>query len=80
MSKGSKRVTIRVGEELLELIDEAIERHNAVPGIAEHWNRSDFIIKAIEDKLNHGHRSAKRDREVRVIKVDDNMPREVEAT
>lgn len=78
MSIGSKRVTVRVGDDLLDLIDEAVERHNQAPGSIDIWNRSDFIIKAIEDKLNHGHRSARRERQVEVIKVDDYLPREVE--
>jgi len=78
MSKGSRRVTIRIGDELLDLVQEAITRHNESTNSAEPWTLSDLIVKAIGDKLNHGHRSARRERIVDVIKVADNEPRVVE--
>lgn len=77
-NKGSTRVTVRVGDDLLDLIDAALDIRNEKAVLSEQWNRTDFIIKAIQDKLNHGHRSCKRDITVTVEKVGEYEPRIVE--
>jgi len=78
MNKGSTRVTVRLGDDLIELIDEALAIRNERAVLLDNWNRSDFIVKAIEEKLNHLHRASRREIKVSVNKIGEYIPREVE--
>ena len=57
MSKGSPVVTVRIPDELLELMDEIIAR-SAATRKESPWSRSSFIIAAIEEKIEKMARSA----------------------
>jgi len=57
MSKGSKRITMRLGKELNDLVMEEVARRNKQGGGVTEWNVSDWIASAIIDKINHSHRS-----------------------
>jgi hypothetical protein len=57
MSKGSQVVPVRIPAELLELVDQAVAR-SVDTRIAGPWNRSSFIIRAIEEKVAKMARSA----------------------
>jgi hypothetical protein len=76
MNKGSTRKTIRFGDDLLALIDDELARRNARNTVAP-ITFSDYVLQAIEDKLNHARRSRKEDVKVKVEKIDDYRPREV---
>ncbi len=78
MSIGSKRVTIRMGDDLVDLIREAVKRRNDASNATQEWKLSDYVIEAVKDKLNHDRRSRNAGEKVQVVKIADNMPREVE--
>jgi len=69
MSEGSLRLTIRVGVSMRAAIEEAVARHNEAPSCIE-WSITDFCIQAIADKLNHGERSRKSKRKVKIVTDD----------
>jgi hypothetical protein len=74
MNKGSKRITIRIGDEMLDAVRSAVisaVAHNS-PDIT---CVTDYIIKAIGEKLSHRERSAKRRINVKAEKVDEHLPR-----
>lgn len=75
MNKGSTRVTVRVGDELLERIDAALAKRNDLGGGVEEWKRTDWIIAAIVEKLNHSQRSRRKDSKVEAIGRDDDGKR-----
>jgi hypothetical protein len=56
-SKGSKIVPVRVPAELLVLMDDVVRR-SVDTRHAGPWNRSSFIVSALEDKLKKMARSA----------------------
>ena len=76
MNKGSKRVTIRIGDELLELVREELDRRSTSPAL-EPWTVSDYIIQAVAEKLSKARRSRGDDAQVRQEKVNEYLPREV---
>lgn len=77
MNKGSTRITVRVGDEMLGLVDAYLESRLVSKADLEPWNRTDFIMAAIAEKLSHVHRSRKTGMAVRQEKVDPYRPREV---
>lgn len=56
MSRGNPIVQMRVDDELLQKIDEAIESRNEHSREAP-WTRSDWLRQAVLDKLSHIARS-----------------------
>ncbi len=76
MNKGSKRITIRVGDEMLELIDEYLETRLG-SSTSERWTRTDFVMQAIAEKLSHSRRSRRQAAQVKQRKIDPYRPREV---
>jgi hypothetical protein len=77
MSSGSTRITIRIGDAMLGIMDAEIEKHNSHPACQEEWNRTDFIMQAIAEKLSHFGRGRKDGSQVSQFHTDKNMPREV---
>jgi hypothetical protein len=57
MAKGSPVLSIRIPAELLELVDQAVERSVGTRKDGP-WTRSSFIVAAIEEKLKKMARSA----------------------
>jgi hypothetical protein len=57
MGKGSQIVPVRIPAELLSLMDQAVAR-SVDTRHAGPWNRSSFILSAIEEKLKKMARSA----------------------
>lgn len=55
-SKGSPMVAFRVEQELLDEIERTIAKRNVV-AFGEPWNRTDFILASIREKLAHMARS-----------------------
>lgn len=76
MSLGSKRITIRVGDEICDDIRRAVELRNDPKTQTKHWTMTEYVIQAIVDKLNHDLRGRRRDERKRQAKIDDNQPRE----
>jgi type II secretory pathway predicted ATPase ExeA len=74
MNKGSKRVTVRLGDDLIELIEDYLRERLERAG-CEPQNMSDFIVTAIADKLNHVHRSRRCKSKVTVDKIEEYLPR-----
>lgn len=69
MSKGSKKCTFRIPHELEGKIAGEIISHNYYSK-GSPWNMTDFIIKAIEEKIAHATRSRqKKPKRVRVSLV-----------
>jgi hypothetical protein len=79
MNKGSKRITVRVGDELLEEMRACVERLNSNPTAAREWSVTEFVIQAIVEKIKHGRRSRNLDASVSCEKIDPYQPREFEA-
>lgn len=59
MSKGTLRVTIRIGDKLKSAVDLAVRRRNENGVSKEHWDLTKYILRAITEKLRHDHRSNK---------------------
>jgi metal-responsive CopG/Arc/MetJ family transcriptional regulator len=59
--RGSTIVPIRLNDELLEILDDTIERVNK-RHFEEPFNRTSFIRKAICDKLRHYERSKRKEK------------------
>jgi len=76
MNKGSKRVTIRIGDQLLELVREELDRRSTSAAV-EPWTVSDYIIQAVAEKLSKARRSRGDEAQVRQEKVNEYLPREV---
>lgn len=72
MSEGSLRLTIRVGQSMRTEIEKAVARHNKQPGGIIEWTVTDFVLAAVCDKLNHGERSRRTKRKIKVITEDHN--------
>jgi hypothetical protein len=77
MSIGSKRITIRIGDELNAMVSDAVERRNNGSNQSKHWTTSEYIIQAIVEKLNHDNRSKGDDTKIRQLLVCENEAREV---
>lgn len=56
MSKGSRIYTVRIESKLESEMLAEVNRRNLSPMVAE-WTVSEWIRKAIQDKLNHSRRS-----------------------
>lgn len=56
MAKGTPVVPVRISDEMMMEVEEAIRSRNAVAFDAP-WTVSDFIRKAIREKLSHMERS-----------------------
>jgi len=76
-SLGSKRKTIRIGEDMLALVDEQIKRRNKAKPGERPWVFTDYLMQALADKLSHDRRGRKEAKNVVQEKCDENMPREV---
>lgn len=58
--RGSKILTVRVPQELLDLMDELV-RHSETRRVESPHTRSSFILAAIEEKIKKMARSARRE-------------------
>lgn len=76
MSIGSRRITIRVGDAMLDDIRRSVDKRNNSDGQTKDWTVTEYVIQAIVDKLNHDSRSSRRDERKFQVKIDDNLPRE----
>ena len=76
-SKGSKRVTIRIGDDMLALVQEQIAKRNKAKRAERPWVLTDYLMQAIADKLSHDRRGRKEGIKVVQEKCDENMPREI---
>lgn len=76
MSKGSARVTVRIGDDMLSLVDEYLRLRN-LQSCVDPWNRTDFVMAAIAEKLSHAKRSRKERGRVRQFKSEENVPRTI---
>jgi len=74
MAKGSKAISVRLGQGILDRIDAEIQRRNEQPGVDETWSRTDWIIHAIVQKINHSERSRKARTRTRVVREDELLP------
>lgn len=63
MSKGSKVVPVRMGEDLLEQV-KAIVKRSAKTRFEGEWTVSEFVRAAVVDKLRHMERSRRPRRRV----------------
>ncbi len=59
MSQGSPRVTVRLSPDLLAAVDHVIGKYNACQTCREPLTMSDFVVKAVVEKLQHMERSRK---------------------
>lgn len=78
VNKGSSRVTVRIGDEMREAIEEAVKDLNARAGATREWTITEFIVQAVVEKLSHRDRSKGLRIKTTSEKVDDNLPREFE--
>lgn len=76
-SEGSPRITFRCPAEVIEAMDACIASRNRSQSHDREWNRSDWIIAAIADKLNKTGYGRHKKLEIIIEHVEDNMPREV---
>ena len=76
-SLGSTRKTIRIGDDMLALVQEQIERRNKTKPAERPWVFTDYVMQAIADKLSHDRRGRKEATKIVQEKCDENMPREV---
>lgn len=58
MSKGNKIVCLRIDSVMMQEIAACIRNRNAVTRESE-WSRTDFILKAIKEKIHHMDRARK---------------------
>lgn len=72
MSQGSPRVTIRLPQPLLDLIEQTIERRNSNTSLPP-WSMSDFIQNAIWEKLDHMKRSRRRPKKKTAASTETNF-------
>jgi len=77
MNKGSKKITVRLGDELLQRIDDAISALNAKCDQSP-LTRTDFVVRAICHELSHRERSRRTGKKVVAFKTDENVPLTVE--
>jgi len=75
MNKGSTRVTIRIGDELLQAVRDEVAKKTSSPSSGGSWTASEWIIQAIVDKLNHARRSRGQEEKVTHLVTDENAPR-----
>jgi len=50
MSLGSKRITIRVGDELYDDVAEAVRQRNELSGAKKYWTVTEYVIDALVDE------------------------------
>lgn len=70
MSKGSKRVTFRIPKDIAEKVQGEIISHNYYSK-GQPWNLTDFILKAIEEKIAHATRSRRKGK--KSLQQDDDV-------
>jgi hypothetical protein len=75
MNQGSKRVTVRLGDDCVDEIKRACEELNARYDAKREWNTTEFIVQAIVEKLTKLERGRKSDQKFSLEKVDDFCPR-----
>jgi hypothetical protein len=64
MSKGRETITVRLGSELRQRIDDAVAKRNAGGVTREHWDLTKYVVRAITEKLAHDSRGVKKGRRV----------------
>jgi hypothetical protein len=77
-SKGSPQVAVRLPQEVIDAIDACVESRNNAQGWDREWKRADWLVEAIVEKLNKTGYGRKLKLGIKAVKVDDNMPRELE--
>lgn len=75
MSKGSERVTVRVGEKLRAEIVRACEELNSRWDSEGKWTLTEFMLQACVDKLNKIERGRRKKDRFKIAKADDFDPR-----
>jgi hypothetical protein len=75
MSQGSKRVTVRLGDDAIEQIREVCEQLNDRPQASRTWTLTEFIVQAVVEKLNKIERGRGKSDRFQLEKVDDFDPR-----
>ena len=75
MNKGSKRLTVRLGEECFEEIKRACGELNERYDKKREWTMSEFVIQAVVEKLSKLERGRRSDATFSSEKVDDFSPR-----
>jgi hypothetical protein len=76
MSKGSTRVTVRMGDEIIAAIQAQVHALNMRPGANRDWTISEYIIQSVVAKLRHTQRSKGQKGTYSSEKIDEWGPRE----
>ena len=71
MNKGSKRVTVRMGDEMISAIRAQVKHLNADPGANREWTLSEYILQACVEKLRHAQRSRGKKGTCSLEKIDE---------
>lgn len=74
MSKGSDRITVRMGTSFRQAIEAYCDEREDKSPMCEKWGFSDFILQAIADKLNHIERGRKSGVKWRIVRADERSP------
>lgn len=75
MSLGSPKIVVRVPQAVIDDVDASVDRRNKAKNQTKHWSRTEWVMEAIMDKLNHEARSARRERKTRQWQPAENEPR-----
>lgn len=76
-SKGTPRYTFRIPQELMDAIDGCIKSRNKHKADDRPWDRTDWMIAAITEKLSKTLRDRRQSKHVKAYKTEENEPREV---
>jgi hypothetical protein len=76
MNKGSTKISVRVGDDLLSEIREQVELLNDRPGASREWTVTEYVIQSVISKLRHTQRSRGQQGTYSLEKVDEWGPRE----
>jgi hypothetical protein len=76
MNGGSKKATVRFGDELFDEIKERVRVLNERPGASREWTFSEFVVQACVEKLRHTQRSCGKQGTYAAEKKGEYRPRE----
>ena len=57
MSSGTNRISVRMSSTFRMAVEDYCEKRKTLSGGIEEWTFTDFVLRAIADKLNHIERS-----------------------